>query len=213
MSQQSNKIHRCSMGLFNTPLCLRHKVNCVYFCSECEKIHLCDGGKECVMTNTGENMVCLLTGNCIFENLQGIKDYVSNVYVLEQKCDQNMFLNIIQSIIEDIFKFFTSVCVLPEIQEALLGEEGELKPHIIQLIKKTFGLCAHVFGETKCGYDLICSMYIHVIISIYSSKTVYGNLLFKCTKNKKYDSVVKKMREQWMSTLIIGDSCHTNVTC
>ena len=62
-------------------------------------------------------------------------------------------------------------------------------------------ICQHLFQDIPYAYSLVCSMYIHIIISIFSTKTVYGNVLFKCTKNKRFDNLVKQIREIWMSTL------------
>lgn len=165
-----------------------------------------------MVINTGENMVCVLTGLCVMDNVQELGGYMIQTYNAREKgYDPNVYEGIIESIKEDIIKFFSSDYANNlEINDVIM-EEGHLKSNITQLISQTFKFCFHLFEETNCGYDLICSMYIHIIISIYSKKTVYGHVLFKCTKNKKYDAILKTMREVWMSTLITIDSPLKNV--
>ncbi|AAC95557.1 orf 31 [Ateline gammaherpesvirus 3] len=198
--------HQCQFNKLNTVICQYHKVFCLYQCVQCKKYHVCDGSKTCVLINTGESLVCMLTGNCIFNNFQE-STFLQQDNVKEpmQQFDYTLFANILESLKQDLENYFIKSYGLEEVKNAIMNN-CSLKPEIYNLIRCTFQHCCHIFGEIHYGYDIICSMYIHIIISIYSTKTVYGNLLFKCTKNKKYDYILKRMRETWMSTLITGDS-------
>ncbi|AIU39556.1 protein UL92 [Equid gammaherpesvirus 5] len=191
-------------------ICSLHGISSLYVCRECENYHVCDGGDDCIVVNTGDNMVCFLTGNCVADNIQEFCNLSVAVKKKDLECaptdDVNTFMGIAEAIKRDIFAFFNREnCKLAEIRAAILTEEG-LRPEIGRLIEVTLRVSIHIFSKSEHGYDVICSMYVQIIISIYSTKTVYNGLLFKCTKNKRYDSVLKKMRELWMSTSATGGS-------
>lgn len=145
-----------------------------------------------------------------------------------------IFQNAISSLQLDLIVYFSRVAGLDEIREAIfqkpqVGEENVypdisqdgtplqfrslvgptvpvLSSTIRDIIARTFSLCSHLLSDPDHGYRVICSIYIHIIISIYSSKTVYDALLFKSTKNKKLDGVLKRVREEWMRILTTGDT-------
>lgn len=198
--------HSCNYEKVNNPLCQQLAVSSLYRCTECEQYHICEGKESCVLINAGETTVCLLTGVQVCENFQ------EGVYC-SQNTDPNTealnipssFHHVITSLQGDIAKFFSQHPNLSEIQATIL-ESGVLHPNIKDCIEKTFKELYRSFEEVPCTYNVICSMYIHVIILIYASKTVYGSVLFKCTKNKKYDCIVKQLRQAWMHMLRTGDS-------
>lgn len=200
-------VHVCEYSLLDSPICRYHEVACIYQCCTCGRYHICDGGTDCLVLNTGENMVCVLTCNCVSGNIQGVENYLQKTFTaLQQNYDSAAYDGLLLSIHSDIVSFFTRASNkdLVDIAGKII-EHGDLKYKLKDLVNSTFVYCHKIFEENSCGYDLICSIYINIIISIFSTKTVYGSLLFKCTKNKKYDSIVKTMREIWMSTLITGD--------
>lgn len=202
----------CSFKRIESLICSAHHVTCLYICHDCDNYHICDGGDECIVINTGESMVCFLTGNCVSDNVQDFGSLlVKAPKPLENTCEEYTYHGIAESIKKDIYMFFNrDNNNLVEIKNAILNDTF-LKPEISKLIEVTLSISIHLFGKNSYGYDLICSMYIQIIISIYSTKTVYNNLLFKCTKNKRYDSILKRIRELWMSTLATGDSVQNNV--
>ncbi|AAO12333.1 hypothetical protein KM546_gp27 [Porcine lymphotropic herpesvirus 3] len=201
-----NAAHQCEFRMVENMATSYHNVQTIYMCVVCDKYHVCDGGTECLPLNTGENMVCLFTGKCMAENLQNINFLCDEI---KTKCDKtyedHSFENILESLKQDIQLYF-SRSNLSVIKNKIFDASGELKKEIDKVLKLSFQCCQHLFGEISYAYDLVCSIYIHVIISVYATQTVYGNLLFKCTKNKKHDVVVKNIREVWMSTLITGDT-------
>lgn len=199
--------HQCEFRKLETPICTFHSISCIYHCDECDTYHVCDGGVECIPIDTGENMVCVLTGKCIDDNMAASVTVVDGVFKrLDEHCEKHVYENIILSLKLDIIKFFSSVQNMEDVQKVIFKSNGELTSDIETLISSTFHFCARLFDDVTWAYDLVCSMYIHIIISVYSSRTVYGNLLFKCTKNKRYDTILKQMREAWMSTLTT-DGC------
>ncbi|ARW78094.1 protein UL92 [Common bottlenose dolphin gammaherpesvirus 1 strain Sarasota] len=195
--------HQCDFSKVDTPICRRHRITCIYVCRQCHAYHVCDGGRECVAINTGENVVCLLTGRCIEDNTLDIGSLASGTLKrIEQPYEKHVYENIIQSLKVDLRNFFSAGQSMKEVKMAIFDQaSSSLLPEIESLIADTFPMCASLFGEISWAYDVVCSMYIHIIISIYSTRTVYGNLLFKCTKNKRYDIILKRMRERWMSML------------
>nr|WAH70937.1 protein 31 [Eptesicus fuscus gammaherpesvirus] len=220
----------CSFTKVNSPICSFHRVTNIYQCEECERYHVCDGEGACHLVETRESLVCALTGRCMpsrapdlgarggarapFFFHKGALDYGGP--------DGHALDGVLGAVQADMARYF-STAESPDMEDVraavLLSPAGgdvrekgaqnghaqpTLRPEVEALIRDTFPLCRHVFAEASRGYDIICSMYVHIIISVYATKTVYGNLLFKCTKNKKYNAVVKRMREAWMSTLITG---------
>ena len=193
--------HKCQFVRLQDPICKFHKVDCLYRCTVCNRFHVCNGGNSCLVINTGENMVCVLTGSCIMETVQDTRFCISASDTCRATTDHKyVFNNIVLSIMSDIAYFFSSSISLKEVSQAIFIH-GNLKPTICALIESTFDICQHLFQDIPYAYSLVCSMYIHIIISIFSTKTVYGNVLFKCTKNKRFDNLVKQIREIWMSTL------------
>lgn len=202
--------HQCSFERLRNPLCQLHNITTVYQCTICEDYHVCNGGRDCLMLNTGENMVCLLTGASILDNFQDSAFIpAQSLRVPEPTTDLGAVQNIIFNIQSDMARYFSQGEGLADVKEAII-DNGDLKPRVAHIIERTFLHCQNLLEEVDYGYDLICSMYTHIIISIYSTKTVYGPLLFKCTKNKRYDGVVKRIRQEWMSMLTTGDSWAKN---
>nr|BEG23101.1 homolog of EHV2 ORF31 protein UL92 [Macronycteris gammaherpesvirus 1] len=203
----------CFFEKLNSLICMHHQLTCLYICQNCEHYHVCDGGDECIVINTGESMVCLLTGNCISENVQEFTNLMVKVLNSPQsKYEEYCYQGLTERVKKDLFAFFNRNNEnIAEIKEVILNQNS-LKPEISKLVDATLGVCSHLFGKDGYGYDLICSMYIQIIISIYSTKTVYNSLLFKCTRNKRYDCVLKRMRELWMSTSVTGDSALKSVS-
>ncbi|AAO12371.1 unknown [Porcine lymphotropic herpesvirus 2] len=203
--------HQCTFRQVINMATTYHDVNTIYRCDQCDRYHVCDGGSECLPLNTGENLVCIFTGKCIGENIQNI-NFLSDqgISISTKPYEDHSFENIIESLKRDIQLYF-SRSNLTLIKTKIFDTSGELKKPIEQVLKSSFKHCKHLFSEITYAYDLVCSMYIHVIISVYSARTVYGNLLFKCTKNKKHDMIVKNIRKAWMSTLITGDTSEPTV--
>lgn len=196
---------KCSFTRVDDPICRLHGVSCLYRCILCNRYHVCTGGSSCLVINTGENMVCVLTGNCIIETMQDTRFCCPQSDINPSRTDRKfMFNNILASVKADIAHFFSDSARWREIY-AQISADGHLNNKVSCLIDSTFEACHHLFGDIPYAYSLVCSMYIHIIISIFSTKTVYGPLLFKCTKNKKYDALVKQIRETWMSTLTMLD--------
>lgn len=178
---------------------------------DCHTFHVCDGGPECLPINTGEGLVCVITGRCLGENLQATSQNCELVTWSSQEPIKNyVFGQLVSSIAAELFDYFSAKVAtedLTEVSASVLDKAtGSLKKEIMAMISHTFPLCHHLFEETPWAKDLVLSIYIHVIISIYSSRTVYDSLLFKCTKNKKYDHILKQIRESWMSTLTTCDT-------
>ncbi|AJG42955.1 hypothetical protein KM481_gp25 [Harp seal herpesvirus] len=204
----------CTFERLSNTICAYHKVSCIFKCSSCHNYHTCDGGDECIVINTGENLVCMLTGSCIFNEIHDFKNIIVKTHkVLDKKPDECTLHGVLQSIKSDLVSFFCNANNNLDEVRAIILDDSQLKPNIEKLINITFVEAQQLFYTCEYGYDIICSMYIQIIISIYSTKTVYDNLLFKCMRNKKYDAVLKKMRELWMCTLLTGDSVPTSATC
>lgn len=196
--------HKCVFEKINNPLCEALFVSIIYRCNICEKYHICDGGQACMLVNTGETTVCLLTGVQTYENMQPAIRALTTPLTTSESCNApTCFDHIVTSLQNDIALFFNQQSNLKDLH-AIILENSQLNVTVKQLIKNTFMEFYMAFESLLCNYDIICSMYIHVIILIYSSKTVYGNLLFKCTKNKKFDFIVKRLRQSWMHMLKTG---------
>lgn len=175
----------------------------IYACQACGRYHICDGGGECPPVNMGDTIVCELTGAALDGNFQQAFIPSCSLENSFRDNEENFaYMNIVCSLKSDIVKYFVSTSALDSVAEEILENEGKLYPRIESLIDSTLPLCRHILEEINCGYDIICSMYIHIIISIYSNRTIYDALLFKCTKNKKLDVVLKRVREAWMSTML-----------
>lgn len=198
--------HRCEMKSVASPLCQFHGVFCLYQCRQCLAYHVCDGGTECVLLHTPESVICELTGNCMLGNIQeGLFLGPVPYRTLDNQVDRDAYHGMLACLKRDIVRYLqtwpdTTVIV----QEIALGDG--VTDTISAIIDETFGECLPVLGEAQGGYALVCSMYLHVIVSIYSTKTVYNSMLFKCTKNKKYDCIAKRVRTKWMRMLSTKDT-------
>lgn len=186
----------------------------LYTCTFCGTWHICDGGNECHAVLAGDGLVCALTGSFLGEDYSdGMRTgVVSSVGFLskEEELDGFTFAGVITAIKQEIIVYFSSSVELKDVTEVVIMD-GHLAPDISTMIDHTFPLCRHLLEEINCGYEIICSMYVHIIISIYSNKTVYDALLFKCTRNKKLDSILKQMREKWMSIITTRACCGRSV--
>ncbi|ALE14743.1 ORF31 [Felid gammaherpesvirus 1] len=204
----------CTLDRVNYTICGYHNISCIFRCCVCNHYHICDGGDECVVINTGESLVCMLTGSCLTNEIQDYKNLVVRAHkALEKKPDGYTLQCVLQAVKRDIVNFFSNAeSVLNEVKNVILLNNETLTHDIEKLIDLTYSETHQLFSTCEYGYNIICSMYIQIIISIYSSKTIYNNLLFKCTKNKKYDTILKRMRELWMSTLTTGSSVLKHVT-
>ncbi|ABB22248.1 hypothetical protein OvHV-2gp28 [Ovine gammaherpesvirus 2] len=203
--------HQCDFTKMITMATTFHGVDYIYICPTCARYHVCDGGHECAIVTVREGLVCELTGRCVADSVtygtQG-PNSPRGTYTSENHCSNQSFENVVSCVQQDV-AFYFSNSAYEEVKMSVLAAPCELCHEVSSLIKTTFKHCQDVFRSAQCAYSLICSIYIHVIISVYSSKTVYGNLIFKCTKNKKFDSVAKSIRQAWMSTLTTGDICGT----
>ncbi|QDQ69239.1 UL92 [Colobine gammaherpesvirus 1] len=198
--------HKCDMRLVTALLCRFHGVGCLYQCLICYDYHVCDGGKECVLVNTSENVICDLTGNCVSDNFQEVqRSGPSRSRILEAPTDVSAYHAVLACLKRDIVSYLRSWPDTGDVVEQI-ARDDRVTDDISRIIDDTFFDCLPVLGEARGGYALICSMYLHVIISIYSTKTVYNSMLFKCTKNKKYDCIAKRVRTQWMRTLSTRDT-------
>lgn len=191
-----------------------HNISNIFVCPQCRKYHVCDGYGECLPVNMGDGLVCVLTGRCVAENISFQHIAFAQPPMLQGAklmYEDQSFEAIIGNVQEDVLAYFEK-SAHSEIKDQILDGPGKLKQEVLDLIKKTFSYCYYIFSSVSYAYSLVCSIYIHVIISVYSSKTVYGNLIFKCTKNKKFDAVVKSIRQTWMSTLTTGDTASIAAT-
>nr|QRE02512.1 hypothetical protein [Otarine gammaherpesvirus 4] len=211
-------IHQCQFERMKSRAALENAIACIYHCNECGAYHVCDGGAQCKLVDTGESVVCILTGSCVGDTGHGTSSVITcgdaATIMNTESYERQAFDNIIRALQVDIGHFFSTASDMDDVQSAVLdGTGGCLKPTIADLIAATFHLCYHLFDEAACAYDIVCSMYIHIIISVYSTRTVYGSLLFKCTKNKRYDAILKRMRQQWMHMLTIEMEPQQNAEC
>ncbi|AIA62067.1 orf31 [Alcelaphine gammaherpesvirus 2] len=203
--------HQCYFTKMITMATTFHSIDNIFVCTECQSYHVCDGGEDCCLINMGEGLVCELTGRCAVDSVSfGNPCPTSPVnYSSGHTPCPNQFLDsVVHCVQRDVGLYFSSSSY-QEVKDKILICPGELRDEVANLIKITFNHCQHIFQSAQCAYSLICSIYIHVIISVYSSKTIYGNLIFKCTKNKKFDSVAKSIRQAWMSILTTGDTFTT----
>lgn len=190
-----------------------HTVDNIFVCTECKTYHVCDGGEDCYLVNMGEGLVCELTGRCAVNSVSfgNPRPMSPVIYPHHNTPGPNQFLDSVVQCVQRDVAIYLSSSSYEEVKDKVLLCQGELREEVADLIKTTFNHCQNIFQSAQCAYSLICSIYIHVIISVYSSKTVYGNLIFKCTKNKKFDSVAKSIRQAWMSILTTGDTFTTAV--
>ncbi|AGY30713.1 ORF30 [Retroperitoneal fibromatosis-associated herpesvirus] len=192
---------RCDMRLLDSPLCRLHNVFSLYQCVICREYHVCDGGSACVLVNTPENVICDLTGNCVADNLQETqRSGPSRIRGADMPPDTAAYHAVLACLKRDIVSNLRSWTDTWDVAEQIALEDG-VSDVISGIIDDTFFDCLPVLAEARGGYALLCSMYLHVIVSIYSTKTVYNSMLFKCTKNKKYDCIAKRVRARWMHML------------
>lgn len=203
----SPSAHICEFRRINSLICRHHKIGCIYQCESCEKYHVCDGGSECVLVDTGDNIVCKLTGKCTLDNIPEGKHVFTEHYTeqIDGWIDGRRFCSMFESLKRDLYSYFKDVDKNVDISRHIIGD-GCLNPVVQDIIKETLKTCQNLFKEPDgYEYDLLKSIYVHVIISIYSGHTIYNPSLFKCTKNKKYDSIAKQIRTIWMSIHKTGE--------
>lgn len=183
----------------HNPLTDFYSVHSLYVCDTCDKYHLCSGSMNCVPVVDKEGLVCEITGKCIQSNVKDIETVVldepTNKYVQFMESEF-----ILQSIYSDIVEIINKLDDISEIIPEIVIN-NELNLPIKKNIASTLHLCMYIIHAGSTGYSTVCSMYVHIIMSIYAKKTIYGHMLFKCTRNKKYDATAKKIREKWMCTI------------
>lgn len=186
-----------------------HKFENIFVCKKCVTYHVCDGGDTCSLIDTGETYVCTYTGNCT--DVPAIK-YVTIDNSMCKNSDENTAVhlqNTLNTIICNLYYYFTEVVQIEKITSAIFDSDKNFQPCILDLIFASFQCCHALFNNAECNdsvIKLVTSMYVHLIISVYANQTVYGSKLFKSTKNKKHDVILKQMREAWMSTLVTSSS-------
>ncbi|ADW24372.1 hypothetical protein RHVP.31 [Cricetid gammaherpesvirus 2] len=187
----------CRMNQVQTPLCTFYNLQTIFRCMDCSNYHICNGGKDCDPLISSEGVVCAKTGKFIRLDMKFSTIYnkeVADHHGQDQQAENEATLN---SLYEDIVNILLQVDDIEEVKTAVICDK-ELAKSVKQQIASTFSECVQVIRENEQGYSIVCSMYVHVIISMYATKTIYGNLLFKCTRNKKHDAIAKKIREKWM---------------
>lgn len=166
------------------------------------------------MITVGDGLVCALTGSFLGQDYRDVArtGVVGSTRFLarEEELDSFTFAGVVTAIKAELVVYFTSSAELKDVTQTVVTD-GQLAPDVSTMIDYTFSLCRHLLEEINCGYQIICSMYVHIIISIYANKTVYDALLFKCTRNKKLDAILKQMRERWMSIITTRASSQENV--
>ncbi|AJE29673.1 ORF31 [macacine gammaherpesvirus 12] len=207
-----DRCKECQMTRVDSPICRFHNVFNLYQCLDCKRYHVCDGGRDCVIVYTRENLVCDLTGSCVLDNVQDVCAYgPSERRAPESFTDPAVSHSARESLKGDILRYFETVGAKSEAYSTVV-KNGQLNGIVGGLIDATFNECLPVMSDGECGRDLAASIYVHIIISIYSTKTVYDNLLFKCTRNKKYDHIVKNIRARWMRMVSTGDPSRDGAT-
>lgn len=194
----------CSYARLEYQILRAHGVSELYACTVCGRWHICDGGDECRVVIMGDGLVCALTGSFLGEDYrEGARTgggSLTACLAREEELDSFTFAGVVTSIKAELVVYFTLSAELKDVTRLVVIQD-QLAPGVSAMIDHTFPLCRHLLEEINCGYQIICSMYVHIIISIYANKTVYDALLFKCTRNKKLDAILKQMRERWMSII------------
>lgn len=179
-----------------------HQFEDIYVCRKCSRFHVCDGGYECCLLDTRENFVCILTGKCVPDPVLKHVFSVEGENKNKEHNARSSLKNTFNSIVGNLYYYFSEVLQIDQVSSAIFDGEKNFLPKILDLLFLTFPCCHHLFQDNSAGdttVRLVTSMYIHLIISMYANQTVYGSRLFKSTKNKKHDTVLKRMREVWMS--------------
>lgn len=166
----------------------------------------------------GDHLICELSGAFLEDNFQpqAPPRAEGRGGVVGVEDDENFaYSNLTYSLKTDLARYFSACRVLDDAATARIVIRGRecLQPRIAALIDRTLSHCRHLFEEINCGYDIICSMYIHLLISVYSNRTVYDALLFKCTKNKRLDTILKRMRQTWMSIMLTSEPSGGGALC
>lgn len=202
---------KCSFCPINHSIAsMVYKFKNIFVCVYCKRYHICDGSDGCSLVDTGEGVVCAYTGNCVYEqSMKDVTTSICNPKVIENK--DSTLQNTFNAIVCRLYYYFSEVLKIEKITSTIFDSDKNFRSEILDLIFATFPHCHHIFNENDndTAIQLVTSMYIHLIISIYANRTVYGNMLFKSTKNKKYDTVLKQMREVWMSMQVT--SCYTHL--
>ncbi|AAK38229.1 ORF21 [callitrichine gammaherpesvirus 3] len=195
--------HICSFMRLTSPLLVASRITDMFVCEGCQTYHVCDGSSECHLIETHDGVVCAMTGRDVGPDLKPVvrpwtcaRCEAENQSTWDPEEIQTLLLNITNH----LYAYFRKDNVIPGVQAALFDDDGVLRPHIPALISFVFPYCLPLMKSTD-SVRLIVSLYIHVIIAIYSRRTIYGCMLFKSMRNKKTDLVAKRMREAWMSTL------------
>lgn len=178
--------------------CHQHNIDWIFKCESCGRFHICDGAHDCVLIQTLDGMICDLSGSYVMENLQG--PFTGLTHENESTSTKEDFHTTINEIYKYIEDFFSNTPGLEEVSTQILTQDGTVQETIAKYIATTFQFCAHFLKEISYGFSLVCSMYTQILISIFATKTVYDPLLFKCTRNKKHDQVLKRVRAAWIST-------------
>lgn len=187
---------KCHMTMVQNPLTEFYSIHSLYVCESCGKYHLCSGTSQCIPIVAKEGLICDITGKYIQSNVKETDTMVTNESV--EKCTQVLESECtLHALYSDILEIINKLDDISEIRPDLVYG-GELNPIIKQNIAATLSHCVSIIQGTSSGYSIVCSMYVHIIMSIYAKKTIYGHMLFKCTRNKKYDAIAKKIREKWM---------------
>nr|QAM89320.1 BDLF4 [human gammaherpesvirus 4] len=206
-TDEPNPRHLCSYSKLEFHLPLPESMASVFACWGCGEYHVCDGSSECTLIETHEGVVCALTGNYMGPHFQpALRPWTEirqDTQDQRDKWEPEQVQGLVQTVVNHLYHYFLNENVISGVSEALFDQDGALRPHIPALVSFVFPCCLMLFrgASSEKVVDVVLSLYIHVIISIYSQKTVYGALLFKSTRNKRYDAVAKRMRELWMSTL------------
>nr|WIM51689.1 MAG: hypothetical protein ADFBMEEK_00055 [Peromyscus leucopus gammaherpesvirus] len=206
-SVSSSPTHNCEFKRLNSLICRYHNTGCIYQCVSCERYHVCDGQTDCVLVDTGDNIVCKLTGKCTLDNMPEGREVLTDQFMelSDDWLDGSRFCSLLESLKRDLYSYFKETDGSIEVSKHIIESRG-LSQVVQDIIKETLKTCQSLFKEPDgYEYELLKSIYVHVIISIYSGHTIYNPSLFKCTKNKKYDSIAKHIRTIWMSIHKTGE--------
>ncbi|AAB66400.1 hypothetical protein [Murine herpesvirus strain 4556] len=187
---------KCMMRPLSNPLTEAYNVQNLYQCLNCDDYHLCNGSLNCDPLVDREGIVCTVTGKYIQCNVRESPMCGAACLDVDIHPEDNTDC-ILRALFGDIVDIINKLDDIAEIKDKILAGDS-LNEHIKKKIECTFPMCANIINCNSQGYSILCSMFVHIIMSIYANKTIYGHMLFKCTRNKKYDTIAKKIREKWM---------------